>query len=80
AHGIQSNKNEHAWVQSEFNLQLIKRKKVYPEKLKTYLLTMQEIRNIADYSDENISRKVARRQFSQANEMIQNIEKELRDK
>ncbi len=80
AHGIQSNKNEHAWVQSEFNLQLIKRKKIYPEKLKTYLLTMQEIRNIADYSDENISRKVARRQFSQANEMIQNIEKELRDK
>jgi len=77
-HGIISDKNEHSWVQSEFNLQLIKKRKIYPDRLKTYLLKMQEIRNIADYSDENISKKIARRQLSQATEMIQNIEKELK--
>ncbi len=76
--GLRSERNEHAWVQSEFNFQLIKRRKIYPGKIKSYLLTMQEIRNIADYSDENISKKIARRQLSQATEMIQNIEKELR--
>lgn len=59
AHGIQSGKNEHAWVQSEFNLQLIKRKKVYPSKLRTYLLDMQDIRNKADYSEKNISKRIA---------------------
>ena len=77
AHGIQSNKNEHAWVQSEFNLQLIKRKKVYPAVLKKYLPNMQIERNVADYSKKDISKKVALRQFSHAKEMIGLIEKEL---
>ncbi len=77
AHGIQSGKNEHAWVQSEFNLQLIKRKKVYPSKLRTYLLDMQDIRNKADYSEKNISKRIAYKQLSWATEMIEFIEKEL---
>ncbi len=77
ANGIQSNKNEHAWVQSEFNLQLIKRKKVYPAVFKKYLPNMQIERNVADYSKKDISRKVALRQFSHAKEMIGLIEKEL---
>ncbi len=40
--GIRSERNEHAWVQSEFNFQLIKRRKIYPGKIKSYLLTMQD--------------------------------------
>ncbi len=75
--GIQSEKNEHAWVQSEFSLRLIHRKKVYPAKLKTYLLDMQLVRNMADYSYKRVSRKLAREQLSQASEMIRAIEKEL---
>ncbi|MCP4350936.1 MAG: HEPN domain-containing protein [Desulfobacterales bacterium] len=75
--GIRSEKNDHAWVQSEFSLRLIKRKKIYPAKLKPYLLDMQFIRNMADYSKENIGKKVARKQLSQATELIRIIEKEL---
>ncbi len=75
--GIQSDKNDHAWVQSEFNLRLIKRKKVYPAVLKKYLPNMQTERNTADYSKQNISRKVAMRQLSDAEEMIGLIQKEL---
>ncbi|MCP4344717.1 MAG: HEPN domain-containing protein [Desulfobacterales bacterium] len=75
--GIQSEKNDHAWVQSEFNLKLIKRKKIYPGKIKAYLLDMQEIRNKADYSEKNIGEKTAGRQISRAKEMIELIEKEL---
>ncbi len=75
--GIRSERNEHAWVQSEFNLKLIKRQKVYSAKLKAYLLDMQDIRNKADYSDRNISKKIAHKQLSWATEMIGSIEKEL---
>lgn len=75
--GIRSEKNEHAWVQSEFTLQLIKRKKVYPAVLKKYLPNMQIERNVADYSKNHISRKVALKQLSHAKEMIELIEREL---
>ncbi|MCP4345618.1 MAG: HEPN domain-containing protein [Desulfobacterales bacterium] len=75
--GIRNEKNDHAWVQSEFNFRLIKRQKIYPAKLKSYLLDMQHVRNIADYSLKNISKKLAREQLSQAAKMIYAIEKEL---
>ncbi|MDM8523315.1 HEPN domain-containing protein [Desulfococcaceae bacterium HSG8] len=76
-HGVQRGKNDHAWVQSEFNRRLIKKQKIYPARLKTYLLNMQQIRNMADYSDENVSKKAGRAQLSQATEMVEAIEKEL---
>ncbi len=41
------------------------------------MLDMQFIRNMADYSKENIGKKVARKQLSQATELIRIIEKEL---
>ncbi|MCP4113745.1 MAG: HEPN domain-containing protein [Desulfobacteraceae bacterium] len=75
--GIRNERNEHAWVQSEFNFQLIKRRKIYSGKLKSYLLNMQDSRNIADYSGDSISKKLARKQLSRATEMIYAIEKEL---
>lgn len=75
--GIQKGKNEHSWVQSEFSLRLIHRQKIYPSKLKSYLLDMQLVRNIADYSHKKVSKKLAREQLSQAEEMIRLIEKEL---
>jgi len=77
AHGIISGKNEHSWVQSEFNLQLIRRKKVYPAKLKAYLPNMQDIRNKADYSERSTSKGIAYKQLSWAAEMVGFIEKEL---
>jgi len=38
---------------------------------------MQLVRNIADYSHKKVSKKLAREQLSQAEEMIRLIEKEL---
>ncbi|MDM8524171.1 HEPN domain-containing protein [Desulfococcaceae bacterium HSG8] len=79
AQGLQKGKNDHKWVQAEFNRRLIIRKKIYPSGLKTYLSDMQPVRNIADYSEENVSRKLARKQLSRASEMVRIIEKELKD-
>jgi uncharacterized protein (UPF0332 family) len=70
-------KNDHAFVNSEFNLRLIKRQKIYPAKFRTYLPNMQAERNVADYSEQNISKKVAYKLLSQATEMIGFVEKEL---
>ncbi|MCP4105738.1 MAG: hypothetical protein GY749_09400 [Desulfobacteraceae bacterium] len=58
-------------------MKLIKRQKVYPAKLKAYLLDMQDIRNKADYSERSISKRIANKQLSWATEMIGAIEKEL---
>ncbi|OQX21847.1 MAG: hypothetical protein BWK80_32030 [Desulfobacteraceae bacterium IS3] len=77
AQGIRNEKNEHARVQSEFSLQLIKRKKIYPAKLKPYLSDMQNLRNKADYSEKQVGKKSAREQLTQAAELIGFIEKEL---
>jgi len=63
-------------VQADFSGELIKRRKIYPAKLKSYLYDMQLVRNKADYSDENISRQRADKWLSRIKEMIELIEKE----
>lgn len=70
-------KNDHGYIQSEFSFQLIKRHKIYPAKLRTYLSDMQAERNRADYSEKNISKRVAYIQLSKAEEMVGLIEKEM---
>jgi hypothetical protein len=62
---------------SEFNRRLIKNRKVYPDKLKTYLLNMQDVRNHADYAVAKIGKNLASRQLGRADEMILYIGKEL---
>jgi len=76
-HGVHKGKNDHAWVQSEFNLRLIRRRKIFPAKFKTYLSDMMYIRHIADYSEKSISKRLADEQLSLATEMTLLIEKEL---
>jgi len=75
-YSIESEKNEHSWVQSEFSLRLIKRQKIYPDRIKSYLPDMQESRNKADYSEKDVGKKVAYRQLLRASEIIHLIEKE----
>ena len=75
--GIKSDINDHKWVQATFSSNLIKKSKVYPGKLKSYLMDMQTIRNQADYTSENISKRLASQQLSKAKEMVELIEKEL---
>ena len=70
-------RNDHKWIQSEFSEKLIKRKKIYPAKIKSYLMKMQMLRNMADYDYESVSKKEAAEQIRKAEEMIGFIQKEL---
>ncbi len=76
--GIKQGKFDHKWVQAEFNEKLIKRQKVYPSKLRAYLLKMQLLRNMADYEHETVSKTDAYEQNRKAEEFITVIRRELR--
>ena len=76
--GITKDRIEHKWVQAEFSSKLIKSRKIYPAKLKSYLPDMQMVRDDADYSDDSISRKLASEQLFMAKEMLSIIGKELK--
>ncbi len=75
--GITNAKNDHKWVQANFNSGLIKRRKVYPSHLKSYLGDMLTFRNLADYSANNLSKKIAGEQLIRAEDFVLNIRKEL---
>lgn len=76
--GLKKDRIDHKWVQAEFSGKLIKARKIYPTKLKSYLPDMQALRNDADYSDEITSRKLASEQLCMAKEMLSLIGKELK--
>ncbi len=76
-HGFASRKNEHKWVQSSFNGMLIKRRKIYPARFKSYLLDMLNVRNDADYFDKSVSKIIASHQQAKAEEFVEAITKEL---
>jgi uncharacterized protein (UPF0332 family) len=75
--GIKRDRVEHKWVHADFAGKLIRSRKIYPTKLKSYLPDMQIIRDWADYKSENISRKRASEQLLMAKEMLTLIEKEI---
>ncbi|MCP4106162.1 MAG: HEPN domain-containing protein [Desulfobacteraceae bacterium] len=70
-------RNDHKWVQAEFNEKLIKRQKVYPSKIKAYLMEMQMIRNTADYEYQSVSKKDASEQIRRADEIFRLTKKEI---
>ena len=72
-----SSKNDHKWVQASFNGELIKRRKIYPSHLKSYLGDMLSFRNLSDYSTINLSKRVAHEQLAHAEELVAIIRKEL---
>jgi len=76
--GIKRDRIDHKWVQADFAAKLIKSRKIYPTKLKSYLMDMQRIRDYADYSGENISRKKAAEQLRKSEEILTMIGKELK--
>jgi uncharacterized protein (UPF0332 family) len=75
--GYKKGKFDHKWVQAEFNEKLIKRQKVYPSCMRSYLLEMQMIRNRADYESNCVNRKTAFQQMTKALEMLECIAKEV---
>ncbi len=76
--GIDRDKIDHKQVQADFSEKLIKRQKIYPSKLKSYLMDIQGVRNQADYSHESVSKYLAFQQIRKADEMILLIGKELK--
>ena len=76
--GIEKGKFDHKWVQAEFNHRLIKGKKLYPGKFKSYLMKMQTVRDEADYSHNNVSKTKAQQQIRKAEELIEFIGRKLK--
>lgn len=64
----------HEWVQSAFNRELIHRRKLYSSSLRSLLLEMQEVRNIADYASNSVKKSDAKRQLEKAKSFIQSIQ------
>ncbi len=75
--GFANPKPEHKWTQSTFNGELIKRRKIYPSRLSSYLVDMIKVRIQADYSVEFVGKKTASRQLSKAEDFVATIAKEL---
>ncbi len=57
---------------------MIRRRKIYPAKLKSYLPDMQFVRNKADYAGDSINKKIAERWLFRAKEMVELTEKEIK--
>ncbi len=55
----------------------MKRQKIYPARLRFWLMKMQLLRNKADYEPDPISKNDVRKQLQKAKEMIGLIEKEI---
>jgi uncharacterized protein (UPF0332 family) len=75
--GIATDKARHKAVQANFNNELVQKRKVYPSRLKSCLLDLLFARNAADYGPEFLSRKIAQRQISQAQEFVLFVAKEI---
>jgi len=75
--GAGRGKFDHKWVQAEFNRKLIKRQKIYPAKLKSWLMKMQLLRNKADYESDPVSKNDVRKQLQRTKELVGLIEKEI---
>jgi len=68
--GIETDAISHPATQSKFNTELIHRRKIYPSRLKSYLIALQNIRNRADYKVEFLSKTLASRQLKKAKEFV----------
>jgi uncharacterized protein (UPF0332 family) len=60
----------HGYVQSQFNEQLIRRRKAYPAELADTLTRLMILRRTADYHMEPVSESQARRALRRAREFV----------
>jgi len=77
--GFETERISHEAAQSIFTGELIKRKKKYPASLKSYLIELKNVRHNADYKSIQISKKIASRQLSKAQEFVKIVIKEAKD-
>lgn len=74
--GLEIGRIRHEAIQSQFNRELIHRRKVYPSRMKSDLLILQAARDDADYRTKAVSKKLAVRQLGRAKQYIEAIRKE----
>jgi uncharacterized protein (UPF0332 family) len=74
--GTTFGKVDHARVQAKFSGELIHRKKIYPRRLRSYLMDMQSTRSVADYGLPDVSKRGAQRQLNRAKDFVQTVLKE----
>lgn len=74
---IQTSRISHSAAQSLFATELIRRRKIYPSHLKSYLADLQRIRDDADYEIKSVSKKKASAQLKLAKEFVETIIKEI---
>ena len=67
----------HDWLQSNFAGQLIRHRKVFPAKFRSYLYEAYRVRAEADYKLSSVSKKVAAGELKKAKEFINAITLEV---
>lgn len=72
-----SKKIGHDWVQAEFSRMFVRGNKKFSH-LKGFLNMVQEWRDAADYSDDEIDRKRAKRNLDKALVFVEDTSKEIR--
>lgn len=75
--GISLYRVSHDAIQASFSGQLIRRRKIYPGRFRSYLLDLQSVRDDADYKLVFVSEKEARRQLQKAQEYVEAIHQEI---
>ena len=75
--GIRKDRIDHGQVQADFSGELIKRRKIYPARLKSYLSDMRFIRDKADYTANSVSKKITERTLAKLKELVELIGKEI---
>lgn len=67
----------HGWVQANFLSECIRRRKIYPARIASYIAEVRYHREIADYSENFVSAKTASGLYRKAEEFVTIVKKEL---
>lgn len=73
----ESSKRMHEWIQARFPAECIRRRKIYPARIASYIADVRYHREIADYSENSVSVKTASGLYRKAEEFVTLVNKEL---
>jgi uncharacterized protein (UPF0332 family) len=74
---LKTGRVEHRTIQNAFATELIHRRKLFPNHLKSVLPTLQEARDEADYEPQSLSKSLATKQLRMAREFIKLLQEEI---
>jgi uncharacterized protein (UPF0332 family) len=74
---LKTGRIEHRTIQNAFATELIHRRKLFPNHLKSVLPTLQEARDEADDELQSVSKNLATKQLRMARELLKIIQEEI---